>query len=153
MTGEVEFHRNRATEGEIANHLSACDATFVPPLSGRVEIPRYAQKLLLHATRFEAWADGSLVGLVAVYCNGPGRRFAYVTSVSVLPEERGRRIASGLMVRCTEYLRELGFERVELEVDRENEPAIRMYHRHGFIAGDGRGGNLVMHLTLEGDHR
>jgi ribosomal protein S18 acetylase RimI-like enzyme len=151
MTGEAEFRRNRATEGELANHLSLCDATFVPSLSSRVEIPGYAHKLWLHATRFEAWADGLLVGLVAVYCNDSARRFAYVTSVSVLPEGRGRRIASGLLVQCSEYLRALGFERVELEVDRENQTAIQMYHRHGFIAVNGSGRNLVMHLTLGGE--
>jgi ribosomal protein S18 acetylase RimI-like enzyme len=52
------------------------------------------------------------------------------------------------MERCIRYLREFGFEYVELEVDRENGKAIHMYERHGFIASKGSGRTVVMRLNL-----
>jgi ribosomal protein S18 acetylase RimI-like enzyme len=149
MNPRTDFYRNRATEGEIANHLLLCDATFVPPLTSRVEITKYAHKISACATRFEAWAEGSLVGLVAIYCNDTSHRFAYITSVSVLPGSQGSRIASHLMERCIGYLRKVGFEYVELEVDSENGKAIHMYNRHGFTAGKKRDRNVVMGLNLD----
>ena len=83
MSGPIEYSLNQATEEEIANHLSRCDADFVPPLSGRVEISSYAHKIAGNATRFEAWAGGALVGLVAAYCNDSERRSAYITTVKI----------------------------------------------------------------------
>jgi ribosomal protein S18 acetylase RimI-like enzyme len=149
MNEKADFCCNRATEGELANHLLLCDANFVPPLSSRVEISEYAHKIFVKAIRFEAWAEGSLVGLVAMYCNDTSHRFAYITTVSVLQGSQGNRIASRLMEQCLRYLREFGCEYVELEVDKENGRAIHMYGRHGFIASRSRGGTVVMGLNLK----
>jgi ribosomal protein S18 acetylase RimI-like enzyme len=149
MNRETDFARNRATEGEIAGHLLLCDATFVPPLSSRVEISAYAHKLSAHAIRFEAWAEGSLVGLVAIYCNDASHRLAYITSVSVLPGSQGSGIASQLLEQCIAYVREAGFESIELEVDNENGKALHMYARHGFIARRKSSRNVIMGLNLK----
>ena len=69
---------NKASEIEIAEHLTRCDTDFVPPLSGRVEINDYVQKIFGKATTFEAWSSGALVGLVATYCNDQEKRIAYI---------------------------------------------------------------------------
>jgi len=74
MIAVVEYLSNKASEVEIAEHLSRCEADFVPPLSGRLEINDYAKKIASKAMRFEAWSDGRLVGLVAGYCNDQEKR-------------------------------------------------------------------------------
>jgi ribosomal protein S18 acetylase RimI-like enzyme len=150
MRWKAEFCRNQATEEQIAEHLVLCDARFVPPLSSRVEIRQYAHKIYAHGMRFEAWGEGSLIGLVAMYCNGGQKSLAYITNVSVLetwpPEAH---IASQLLERAIQYLRELQFERVDLEVDKDNNKAIRLYERHGFVADATNRNNLLMKLELE----
>lgn len=148
MNREAQFYCNKATEYEIAKHLLQCDGSFVPPLSSRVEISSYAQKICASAMRFEAWAEGSLVGLVASYPNGASQRFAYLTNVSVIQNCHGRGIASDLMKRSIEYWRELDLEYVELEVDRDNGKAIHLYERHGFIAIKNRGRSVMMRLNM-----
>jgi ribosomal protein S18 acetylase RimI-like enzyme len=148
MNPNIEFCRDRATESEIANHLILCDASFVPALSSRVEISKYAHKICFTTTRFEAWAEGSLVGLVAAYCNDPSQRLAYITSVSVLQTFQGCRVALHLMERCIGYSREFGFECVELEVDSENQNAIRLYEKLGFALSKSSGRNVNMELKL-----
>lgn len=147
MSWEVEFCSNRATEEEVANHLVLCDARFVPPLSSRVEIKEYAHKIWTKAMRFEAWAEGALIGLVAVYCD-KRQRLAYITNVSVSVKPPGARIASVLLQKGIEYLNEAGFGRVELEVDRDNHRAIDLYSRHGFIAKESSGRALIMGRDL-----
>ena len=80
MTGELQFTQDRATDEDIARHLRLCDTDFVPALSTRVQIPEYAEKLVSHAVRFEAWQHGILVGLIAAYCNDRENDRAYITS-------------------------------------------------------------------------
>lgn len=133
MSRPIEFCLNRATEAEIAEHLWHCDAEFVPRLSGRVEVAAYAHKIAEKATRFEGWTGGVMVGLLAAYCSGGEHGAAYITSVSVRREWRGRGIASQLLERCIGYAKGRGFERIRLEVDQANTAAMKLYEKKGFI--------------------
>lgn len=133
MTAAVEYLSNKATEAEIADHLSRCDADFVPPLSSRVEINDYAQKITSKATRFEAWSGGMLVGLVANYCNDQESRIAYITSVSVLREWMCKGIAANLIKQCIKHAEMSGMRQINLDVASDNAPAIKLYEKIGFV--------------------
>ncbi len=132
MSAPVEFRVNQAGVAEIAEHLTRCDGDFVPPLSDRVELGSYAHKIGHKAMRFEAWADGTLVGLVAAYCNDAERRTAYITSVSVEHRYRRMGVASELMERCIAHTTQHGFECIELEADTEHAAAVDLYAEMGF---------------------
>ncbi len=149
MSETVEYRLNSASEVEIAEHLSRCDTAFVPPLSGRVEISDYAQKIASKATRFEAWSGGTLVGLVAAYCNDHEKRIAYITSVSVLREWIGNGIAVRLVGQCIEYAKTSGMRQISLEVASDNAPAIRLYEKSGFFAGKANVPFVNMNLYLK----
>jgi ribosomal protein S18 acetylase RimI-like enzyme len=118
---------------EIARHLVACDATFQPRLSDRVDLADYARKLAQNATRFEAWSDGRLIGLVAVYCNAADRGTAFVSNVSVDPGHTRQGIARLLMQSCIGHVCGLAFKRLSLEVDPAAVAAVRLYHALGFV--------------------
>ena len=132
MNDSIKFSFNRTNIEQIAYHLHVCNDFFIPPLSERVVIDDYARKIFENADRFEAWAGGILVGLVAVYCNDIKLKVAYITSVSVLPSWQGKGIASQLINKCLVYIKSLGFERVELEADQKNKAAIFLYKKYGF---------------------
>jgi ribosomal protein S18 acetylase RimI-like enzyme len=149
MSATIEYLRNKATVAEIAEHLRAGDGNFVPPLSSRVDIDDYASKIAARATRFEAWADGVLVGLVAAYCNDQERRIAYITSVSVLKEWMGKGLSAELMRHCIDHAKATGMRRISLEVARDNAPAIRLYEKNGFVTGPADTPYVSMHLDLE----
>lgn len=149
MTGAaVEILRNRADATQVADHLRACDAAFVPPLGKRVDLDLYAQKIVQCAERFEAWSGEQLAGLVAAYCNDAGRRTAFVTSVSVLPPRHGEGIALRLLQACIAFVREAGFERIELEVDLQNSAATLLYGKLGFKATHSGDRSQTMHLAV-----
>lgn len=135
MSAVVHFRRNTASAAQIAEHLGRCDADFVPPLSARVDIGSYAEKIASKAMRFEAWADGLLLGLVAAYCNDREHGIAYITSVSVLKAWTGQGIAARLLDQCVEHALASGLQRVSLEVASDNAPAINLYEKSGFVAG------------------
>ena len=147
-TTSVEWRVNAANAALIAAHLRACDDTFVPTLSSRVDIDEYAQKLAAKSERFEAWSNGVLVGLLAVYCNDFDGRIAYITSVSVMPVWRGHGIASRLIVRCVENAVALGHTAIELEVGTRNEAAARLYEKHGFLSVRASAQTTTLRLAL-----
>lgn len=149
MSELVEYDLNKASEAQVAEHLLRCDADFVPPLSGRVEIRDYAQKVAGKAMRFEAWSGGTLVGLVAAYCNDQEKRIAYLTSVSVLKAWAGKGIAASLMKLCIDYSKTSGMRQISLEVARDNTPAIKLYEKSGFVAGKVNAPFVTMNLYLK----
>ena len=146
MKVSIEYQTNKSSPTDIAEHLYCCDLDFVPPLSRRVEIRGYAQKLTSKAMRFEAWSGGILVGLVAVYCNDEKRHIAYLTSVSVLRSWTSRGIAARLLAECINYTKALGMRKMSLQVARENKRACLLYEKSGFLAGKQDGNFITMNL-------
>ena len=149
MSAVVEYLSNKASAAEIAEHLRTCDTDFMPPLSGRIEISDYTQKILSKAMRFEAWSSDRLVGLVAAYCNDQETRIAYITSVSVLKEWTGKGIAACLMSRCIKHVKTLRLGQICLEVASDNTPAIRLYEKSGFVASNANTPFVTMNLYLK----
>lgn len=143
----IGYHINRASEAEIAEHLTRCDADFIPPLTGRVEIEDYARKIASKATRYEAWTGDSLIGLVAIYYNTDSR-ITYVTNVSVMREWLGNGIATRLMSQCIAHAKTLNMKRISLQVGEENQGAIKLYEKMGFSKGQVNAPLLTMHLLL-----
>ena len=149
MSAAVEFLLNAASAAQIADHLRCCDADFMPPLSGRVEIGDYAKRIASKATRFEAWSGGTLVGLVAAYCNDHEKRIAYVTSVSVLRAWTSEGIAERLVGQCIENAKAAGMRQISLDVAQNNTHAIKLYEKSGFVAGKVNASVITMGLYLE----
>lgn len=136
---------------QVARLLRACDSRFVPPLSQRVDIDAYAAKLAAHARQATAWQDGALIGLVALYCNDPDRRVAFITSVSVEPGHTRRGIAGRLLDEALAIARGAGMQAVELEVDAGNDAALALYRKHGFaVSGEAGASQLRMQRPLAG---
>lgn len=128
----VEYRTGTATEEMLLHHLRACDDGFSPPLSSRVNLADYARKIFTNAVCFEAWAGDQLAGLLAVYCNAPKDRPAFITHVSVLKEFGGMGVADGLLKRTIDHASESGCESIALEVAVGNSKAVALYERNGF---------------------
>lgn len=150
MSTVIKYSLNMASATQIAEHLRRCDADFVPRLSGRVEIDDYARKIASKAVRFEGWVGGQLIGLVAAYCNDLVEGIAYITSVSVLREWAGKRIAESLVDQCVQFAQATGMRQIALEVGRSNVPAIKLYQRRGFVVDFAGESFLHMSLKFEG---
>ncbi|QKQ50541.1 MULTISPECIES: GNAT family N-acetyltransferase [Achromobacter] len=148
MSAAVNYTTGTASEEIILAHLLHCDSAFVPPLSSRVDIKGYAKKIHHTANNFEAWASGELIGLVAVYCNAQNRTGAFITNVSVLSGWHGMGVATQLLRNCVASARDLGFERVELEVDINNIHAHRLYEKFGFLDMNGPAHSRRMAFSL-----
>ncbi|MEO7992379.1 MAG: GNAT family N-acetyltransferase [Chryseolinea sp.] len=143
----IEYTRNSATFEQIQNHLLECNDLFVPPLSLKVEIPAYSQKLITYAVNFEAWNETKLIGLVSVYLNDSHNRLAFISNVSIISTFAGKGIATVLLKECITYARNLQFEAIGLEVSLSNTRALNLYMKLGFKeVGESNG---IMNLKFE----
>lgn len=144
----VNYRINTASASQIADHLLKCDTDFTPPLSDRVEIDKYAMKIASKATRFEAYSDGVLIGLVAAYMSSQHNDLAYITNVSLVREWTGKGIASRLVSQCIEYAKTSAIRQIDLEVADANAAAIKLYKRLGFVADNANTPFVAMTLHL-----
>lgn len=71
-------------------------------------------------------------GLIAFYANNYETKTAFITSVLVSSESRGKGIGSGLVEACENICRENGFEKITLEVHSDNSIAISLYEKFGY---------------------
>jgi len=145
----MNFRVDSAEAGTLLAHLRAADGSFQPPLSSRVDLAAYADKLASHARRVEAWHDDTLAGLIAMYANGATQE-GFITNVSVLPEHQGQGIAGKLLTRVLALATDLRLCRLRLEVHADNTAALALYRRHGFSpeASASAGATLFLHREL-----
>lgn len=146
----ISYTADLATIDDLRTHLAACDASFIPPLGQRQNLQSYGEKLLTHASRFEAWEDEHLVGLVAVYCNDAARKAAHITNVSVAPGFVRRGIARHLMRSALIRTSELGFSSVTLEVNERANAALAFYSSMHFAAVGKKDSTITMQRILGG---
>jgi ribosomal protein S18 acetylase RimI-like enzyme len=135
---------------EVARHLSGCSADFTPSLDSRVDVNSYATKLRATARTFEAWSQGHVVGLVAVYVNVPESRM-FISSVSVDQEFRRHGIARSLLVLAICDSDARGMAEMQLEVDSRTTPAVMLYEELGFTTSrtDGPNALMIRHRPLD----
>ncbi len=68
-------------------------------------------------------------------------------SIAVVPSRRGKGIGDELLDALLEQARADGFTQVSLSVEPDN-PALRLYERHGFEKVGESGGSATMLATL-----
>lgn len=140
---------NTSDAATIESHLRECDERFHFSLSTRVNIGDYSRKLASLADRLEAWHEGRLVGLVAVYLNNLATRNGFLSSVSVSDDFEGKGLASELIRRSIQLALDKGCEMLELEVSENDQHTKVFYLKHGFEwSGECRSGFIRMRLSL-----
>jgi ribosomal protein S18 acetylase RimI-like enzyme len=140
----VAYKIGQATVNDVYVHLLACSDNFIPPLSGRINIREYAEKIVNNAVTFEVWQDDQLAGLVAAYVNDPAGKTAFITNVSVIKTLMGTGAASTLLENLVEYAAGKNFSEISLEVHKENYPAIQFYSKLSFSKEFEKDQSLIM---------
>jgi ribosomal protein S18 acetylase RimI-like enzyme len=90
---------------------------------------------------FVAEVDNQVVGFVCVWGKSTSEdldeepvEYAFISDLVVLPAYRSQGIGPLLLQAAEAYARAQGAASLELEVLVKNEPALRVYNRHGFRA-------------------
>lgn len=82
-----------------------------------------------------AFVDRKLIGFAIVGQLGSRRKVQHRATfgISILKDYWGLGIGTALMEHCIHYAKQTGFLQLELDVVAENQSAIALYSRHGFV--------------------
>lgn len=127
----IIYTHNQSDKTAILSHLNAVSGEFSVPLSQRVNIQAYAEKLFSLSRRAEAWSGHSLVGLVAYYHNDSNAE-VYITHVAVTNSYARHGIASHLIKMVEDYEQVTGVRYIKLN---SYEETISFYKHNGFYIG------------------
>lgn len=118
---------------EVLKLVRTLDSYFEPPLSQRVNLQEYVNKLDQYATMGLAYNESNaLTGLIAFYDNDQENKEGYITYLAVLPEFKGKGIANKLLETCIMVCQKKGMNSISVETWENNEPVIRLYKKFGF---------------------
>jgi ribosomal-protein-alanine N-acetyltransferase len=98
---------------------------------------RGTMRQLVHCSNAATWIaeeDGRMAGFAIVeWTREPDEIIAYIQTLEVAPEQRGRGVGGELLLRIEGSARAAGAQAMWLHVDAENEDAIRLYQAHGYL--------------------
>ena len=145
---EIIFKTKTASEEDILLHLQTCSSNFIPDLNETVNIPESSKKIFSRAITFEAWVGDKLIGLVASYMNDTVTHQAFITSVSVYKEYFGTGVALEILSMCIHYAEIHRFSTISLEVNKQNNVAVKLYEKYGFKIFAEEGKLFLMKLEI-----
>lgn len=124
---------NAITQDNLSKFLQIVDNHFPIPLSSKVNLPEYVQKLMDCADLFAEMSEaGEIQALAAGYIRHVENGMAYIAVVATLPEMRGHglagRVVQKFMARCREQKR----KGVHLYAVASNASAVRLYEKLRF---------------------
>ncbi len=140
----IQYSINKSDQFQVIEHLTACDSDFLQVLAIQVKLEQYSHKIVEHATRFEAFSNNKLVGLIACYLNDYKKQSGFITNVSVVISFNGRGIAKQLLSMLMNYAAENNFSTISLEVNKLNLRALSLYEGAGFFLANEKQGVLQM---------
>lgn len=144
----IEYKTNFADLDEMQNHFMRCNPDFLRWLQIRVDVDVYLRKIIEKSTRYEAWHNGRLVGLLAAYHNDEECGFDYITTLSIESSFEKKGVATCLLSHIQAFTKN---REVRLEVHNENKTAYQFYLNRGFRKiGDGNTKGYVL-LSLRKD--
>ena len=92
----------------------------------------YVQKLESFASFIYKMQGQDLLGFIAYYHNDPSKDLAFLSMLLVDEHYQSNGIGSWLMSRCITHLDDDGFQRIQLEVLKDNDRALHLYQKFGF---------------------
>jgi len=143
QTGAAVIYRPYKA-GDFEELYAIEEVCFQPPLRFS---RRYIRRLVESADT-ATWIgeeDGKIAGFsIADFGRDRDGVFAYIQTIEVLPQRRGRGIGNELLRRMENAAREKGARAIWLHVESQNSGAIRLYESHGYTC-EGRQDHYYAH--------
>ena len=134
---------------DIEFFLKSINMDFDPPLSSRLSVEAYSEKISNNAIIFSVYESGNLVAFAALYCNDFSNLTAYISMLAVSQKYRGSGIGSSMLENCIRFSKKRKFKYLNLEVSKSNSNAIRLYENFGFEINGETAVTKLMCLRLE----
>ena len=121
------------SQEKLTAFLQTVDKHFPVPLSAKVDLAEYAQKLIAKADlAVETSETGEIQALAAGYIRHVENNMAYLAIVATIPELRGQGRAKRVVQRFMDCCREQNRKGVHLYAVASNTNAVSLYEKLGF---------------------
>lgn len=120
------------------------DNDFYEPLTGRIDVDAFVEKVHTLSTTFVLVVDGEVAGLTASYFYDLPSEKGFITLTHTKHEFRGQRLSTVLLKAAQDYARSINFKYIDLVVYKENAPAFNLYKKHGFKVLTDNNGRCLM---------
>lgn len=116
---------------QIVDFLESVNYDFNPPLTEKVNLSEYVEKILSSAHLiYRLSSENKLIGLVVLYCNNIVDLKSYIALVAVRKDYRGKGLAKDMMKEAIEIVKNNKY--LTLGIHSNNEIAISLYMNLGF---------------------
>lgn len=113
-------------------YVLAHDNDFYEPLSDRIDVDAFVNKVHTLSTSFVLVQEGVVAGLIASYFYDLPSEKGFITLTHTRREFRGQHLSTILLKTVQEYARSINFKYIDLMVYKDNAPAFNLYLKHGF---------------------
>ena len=128
----IKYAIGQSNSDDILVHLKNVDKNFTPTLSSIINLSDFSKKIYDNATRFEAWHNKNLIGLISAYYNDNSLKKGFINHVAIDDSFKSKGISKILMKKCFNYGYKNDFKTISLEVAQNNKIAINLYENFGF---------------------
>ncbi|MBN1928804.1 MAG: GNAT family N-acetyltransferase [Chlorobiaceae bacterium] len=114
------FSQEQEFAPDAAKQIAGLEMIIGNPTAGRVFVCEAAGRII------------GMVTLLDLVSTALGRKVAMLEDMIVEPEFRGQGIGSRLLDHACRWARDMGYGRITLLTDNDNDAAHRFYEAHGF---------------------
>jgi ribosomal protein S18 acetylase RimI-like enzyme len=130
----IEISNSKKSKEKIFKYLKSNSSVFVPPLSGRVDLNTFTEKITKYAR--QTWIydneQNEIAGFMACYFNDPKKEIAYITSISIVEKYQAKGLGIMLINDSIDFAKKNNFRKIQLEVSKINTNAIGFYRKQQF---------------------
>lgn len=121
-----------SSRDSLVQFLERVDVLLPIPLSERVDLNDYAQKVLENGVVLSVEKDNEIVSACMFYCNDIQTQQAYITLLATLPTQQGKHYGNALMRFTERICKDRGMREIHLDTEKCNTKAIRFYENMGY---------------------
>lgn len=147
ISDDIVLYIGKVQVDFMYEYLTASDNDFYEPLSARVDLRMFAEKLHDLSTTFVIVYKQEIAGLIASYFYDQSSRKGFITIVHVKNEFRGKHLSDYLVKAVQTYAESINFVFVDLAVYRDNISAFNLYGKHDFKVLSEENGRCLMRWT------
>ena len=146
--GALKVYVGYPRKNFIKDYVIMHNKDFFEPLSLRVDIEVFVQKLHDLSTIFLLIKGTEVAGLIATYFYAPETKRGYITLTHTKERFRGQHVARHLLDAVRAYAKGKGFKFIDLGVYKENSSAYNLYLHTGFKVLSDNGIRCEMRLII-----
>ena len=132
MIDYIVFDNKKCNKEDIAKFILEQDKMFSVPLSERIDIKKFIEKIVSKAIIIKAVSKNDIIAMSAFYANDQVNFKSYLTFLAVDNRYRNNGIANNLIDIMFDVLKEKEMLSVELTTGISNIAARRLYEKKGF---------------------